>query len=226
MRVLIWADRQEFIDELTRKLKKEPYAIDCSLDQSTGLALAQSEPYKLIILENYTPFSKTLEIIRSLRQEKIPIPILVISDQYQTEEKIQVLDTGADDYITMPISNEGFCAKIRSLTRRIVNYLEEEFKIDNLTVKPNAHLVIRAGKRIQLSAKEYALLKYLISHHDQILSRQQILEHVWDFDTDPFTNTLDVYIGYLRKKVDYNFKKEKSLIHTIRGLGYCLGIQQ
>lgn len=159
----------------------------------------------------------------SLRNDGITTPILMLTARDSVSDKTRGLDSGADDYLVKPFDFEELLARIRALLRRNAADKPLLFQIDSLELDPISKIVKRTGKEIPVSAKEYALLEYLMRNPNQILSKTQILDHVWDSATNPFTNTVDVYIGYVRKKIDKAFPKEKPLIRTVKGLGYKIG---
>ncbi|HCM37080.1 MAG: Two component transcriptional regulator, winged helix family [Candidatus Gottesmanbacteria bacterium GW2011_GWB1_43_11] len=223
MRILLIEDETKLAASLKKALTTESYAVDIVNDGESGYETAAVEPYDLIILDLGLPKMDGVTVCQKLRQEKITTPILMLTARDATHNKIQGLDSGADDYLVKPFDFEELLARIRALLRREQVQPEPVLQIDSLRLDPAAHTVTRGDRDIALSAKEYALLEYLMRHPKQILSKTQILEHVWDMDTDPFSNVVDVYIGYLRNKIDRAYPKEPPLIHTVKGLGYKLG---
>ena len=224
MRILLIEDEEKLANSLKKALQTQAFAVDIQNDGASGLEAAFGEEYDLIILDLGLPNLDGLEITKHLRQEKIATPILMLTARDSLKNKVEGLDIGADDYLVKPFEFEELLARIRALLRRADENKPTTFQVDNLTLDPNSHLVARGEKEISLSAKEYALLEYLIRHPSQIISKQQLIDHVWDIDLDPFSNVVDVYIGYLRTKVDRNFPNDPPLIKTIKGLGYKLGV--
>jgi len=223
MRILIVEDERKLANSLKTALQAESYAVDVSFDGEEGYENAAVNDYDLIVLDLGLPTLDGVTVCKKLREEKISIPILMLTARDTTDDKIKGLDSGADDYLVKPFKFEELLARIRALIRRGQNQTEAIYQCDNLTLNPASHLVKRAGKEINLTSREYALLEFLISHPGQILSKTQVMDHVWDMETDPFSNVVDVYIGYLRQKIDKNFSKETPLLQTTKGLGYKLG---
>ncbi|MBI3486458.1 response regulator transcription factor [Candidatus Daviesbacteria bacterium] len=224
MRILLVEDEEKLANSIKKALEAESYAVDASFDGKEGYELAFGEEYDLIILDLGLPSMDGVEIAKALRAEKVKTPILMLTAKDAISNKVEGLDAGADDYLIKPFDFEELLARIRSLLRRKTSDKELVFTVDNLSLDPSSHIVKRAGKELALSAKEYALLEFLMRNKGQILSKQQIIDHVWDIDLDPFSNVIDVYIGYLRVKVDKAFPKDKPLIKTIKGLGYKIGV--
>lgn len=220
MRILIVEDEKKLADSLKKALEAEAYAVDTVNDGQTGYETAAVEPFDLIILDIGLPQMDGLEVCRKLRQEKIAAPILMLTARDAVNDKIIGLDSGADDYLIKPFDFEELLARIRALIRRGQPEPAVRLQVGSLELDSTGRSVKRNGKDINLTAKEYTLLEYLMRHPKQILSKTQILEHVWDLATDPFTNVVDVYIGYLRNKIDRGHPQEKPLIHTVKGLGY------
>lgn len=223
MRLLLIEDEEKLANSLKKALEAESYAVDLSLDGKTGYEMAFGEEYDLIILDLGLPNMDGVEIAKKLREEKVATPILMLTARDTTSDKIKGLDSGADDYLIKPFEFEELLARIRSLLRRGQTSPELEYRVDNLVLNPSTKIVKRKGQEISLSAKEYALLEFLMRHNKQVVTKQQLIDHVWDVDLDPFSNVIDVYIGYLRGKVDRAFPKEQPLVKTIKGLGYKLG---
>lgn len=223
MRILLVEDEKKLAQSLKKALETESYAVDICFDGESSYQQAATEEYDLIILDLGLPKMDGLTVAKKLRQEKITVPILMLTARDTTEAKITGLDNGADDYLIKPFKFAELLARIRALLRRSSPQLSLIYQSDNLTLDPQSHIVKRANQEIHLSAKEYSLLEFLLRHKGQILYKQQIVDHVWDIDTDPFSNVVDVYIGYLRNKIDKAFPKETVLIYTIKGLGYRLG---
>ncbi len=223
MRILVIEDEQKLALSLKKALEAESYAVDVCFDGQEGYDTASVEDYDLIILDLGLPNMDGITLAKKLRLEKVKIPLLMLTARDTMKDKIKGLDSGADDYIVKPFAFEELLARIRALLRRGSNQQSPILSVDTLTLDPAAHIVQRANKDVPLSTKEYALLEFLMRHASQIVSKTQLLEHVWDMETDPFSNVVDVYIGYLRNKIDKAFPKETPLIHTHKGLGYRIG---
>jgi two-component system copper resistance phosphate regulon response regulator CusR len=222
MRILIVEDEREISKFLKAGLEAEHYAVDWAEDGDKGSVLAHTNEYDLAIFDFRLPKKDGLTLCKELRKHGKKFPILMLSVETSTTSKIDALNSGADDYLTKPFSFEELLARMRALLRRQKDVLNEPtITIEDLTMDTVAHTVTRAGKPIKLSRKEFALLEYLMRNSGNVLTRNMILEHVWDMNTDPFTNTVDVHIKLLREKIDKNHKRK--LIHTIHGLGYKLG---
>jgi len=222
MRLLIVEDEKKMADSLKRGLEEEGYAVDIAYDGETGLFQAQTNAYDVIILDIMVPRPDGLEICRILREQKISIPVLLLTAHDSVEMKVKGLDTGADDYLTKPFAFAELIARIRALSRRSRSEVALNLQIADLTLDPLTRRVSRSGKEIVLTAKEYALLECFMRHPNQVLSRTILSEKVWDENFDAFTNVIDVYVNYLRNKIDRDF--EPKLIQTIRGAGYVMRV--
>lgn len=218
MRILIVEDEKEILDFLKKSFKNECYAVDTASDGEQGSYLARTNDYDLIILDNVMPKKTGLEVCRDIRKEKNPVPILVLSVKSETTTKVDLLNAGADDYLTKPFSIDELFARVKALLRRPKEIENENLKIDDLFLDINKHTVKRGDNDIYLTRKEFTLLKYLMRHKGTVLSRSMIMEHVWDMAVDPFSNTIESHIVSLRKKVD--LPGCKKLIHTVSGRGY------
>ena len=220
MRVLVIEDERKVSNFLRQALEEERYAVDQAFDGEEGLTLAAACEYDLIVLDLMLPKKSGTQVLRELRREKCRAPVMVLTAKDAVKEKVSVLDAGGDDYLTKPFSVEEFLARARALLRRGKPEAEGLLRAADLTLNPATREVIRGGRRIELTNKEYALLEYLLRNPGRILSRSQIAEHVWNLAFDTETNIIDVYVAYLRQKVD---KGEKiRLIKTVRGVGYQL----
>lgn len=218
MRILLIEDEHRLSNVVKKGLVEAGFAVDQAFDGEEGLYLAESESYDLIILDLMLPKIDGIEVCRQLRKKKIRTPILMLTAKTKTEDKVIGLDSGADDYLTKPFAFTELKARIQALLRRSHNQTEPVFKIADLEVDPIKHVVKRAGKNIILTPKEFAILEYLIRHKDQVVTRTQITEHVWDYNFDALSNVVDVFITTLRKKINAGFKNK--LIYTIHGVGY------
>ncbi len=221
MRILVVEDEKKIADFIKRGLKEEGYAVDTAYDGEEGHFLAASQEYDLVVLDLMLPKIDGLALCRKLRGEKIPSSILMLTAKDTVKDKVSGLDAGADDYLTKPFAFEEFLARVRSLLRkRGAGAAAAKLTAGGLTLDLVTHKVFREEKEIELTAKEYALLEYLMRNAGSIVTRTMISEHVWDVNFDSFTNVIDVYVNYLRKKIDRGHKKK--LIQTVRGRGYIL----
>lgn len=221
MRILIVEDEHKIANSIKQGLEQEKYSVDVALDGQHGYDLAATEPYDVIILDRMLPVLDGIEITKRLRGQKVHTPILILTARGQTGDRVEGLDAGADDYLVKPFAFDELLARLRALTRRPRVTKSEILKVSNLTLDTKSYEVRRGKKQINLSVREFALLEYLMQHAGQILSKELIIDHVWDYEANILPNTIEVYIGYLRSKID---KQEKNkLIHTIRGFGYKIG---
>ena len=199
--------------------------MDLAYEGNDGYDLAAGEDYDVIILDLLLPGLSGIEICKKLRGENIHAPVLILTAKGQLEDKVDGLNSGADDYLTKPFAFEELLARIKALSRRPKNSTGTSLVIEDLSLDTLSYEVRRAGKKITLSNKEYSLMEYLLRHPNQTLSKEQIIGHVWNYDADVLPNTVEVYIGYLRNKIDRPFSDRPTLIQTIRGFGYRLGEQ-
>jgi heavy metal response regulator len=220
MRLLIVEDEKKIADFIKRGLKEEGYSVDTAPDGEEGHFLATTQEYDLIVLDLMLPKMDGLTLCRKLRSEKITTPIFMLTAKDAVKDKVTGLDAGADDYLTKPFAFEEFLARVRALLRVREDGSATKLQVDDLIADLLTHKVSRGTKEIILTTKEFALLEYLMRHAGVLVTRTMISEHVWDINFDTFTNVIDVYINYLRKKIDHGFKKK--LIHTVRGRGYIL----
>ena len=220
MRILVVEDEEKVASFIRKGLEEEHYAVDLALEGTEGLHLAETNPYDLIVLDLMLPGLDGFQFVRRLREEGIDTPILILTARDSVESKVRGLDLGADDYLTKPFAFAELLARVRALLRRGKPHTPPVLRVADLTLDPAARRVTRAGKVIELTPKEFALLEYLMRHAGRVLTRTMILEHVWDQNFDSYTNVVDVYINYLRKKIDHGF--EPRLIHTVRSVGYVL----
>ena len=220
MKILIVEDEHKIANVLKQGLEQEHYIVDVAYEGNEGYDLASAESYDLIILDRLLPGMDGLTICKKLRDKSNHTPILMLTAKNQTEDKIEGLDSGADDYLSKPFAFEELLARIRALLRRPKKTQGSSIEVNDLKLDVKNYEVSRNGKQISLSSKEFALLEYLMRHKNKILTKQQIINHVWNYDTDILPNTLEVFIGYLRNKIEKPFKNKKSLIQTIRGFGY------
>jgi len=220
MRILVVEDEKKVASFLKKGLEEEYYAVDTAFDGEEGLALAQINEYDLIILDIMLPKVDGMEVLRRIRGNGSSVPILMLTAKDSIEDIISGLDSGSDDYLTKPFSFAELLARVRALLRRKMKEKTDILMVGDLSLSTSTHQVKRGERKIELTAKEYALLEYFMRNPNRILTRTLITEHVWDYHFDPATNVVDVYVNYLRKKIDQGF--EKKLIHTIRGSGYVM----
>jgi DNA-binding response OmpR family regulator len=226
MKLLVVEDEHKIANALKQGLEQESYAVDVAYDGDQGLANALGSNYDLILLDRMLPGSiDGLELCRQLRGKNIHTPILMLTAKDGVNDRVSGLDSGADDYLAKPFAFEELLARIRALLRRPQDATSPILKVGDLTLDPADYVVKRAGTEIALSKREFALLEYLMRNPGRILSKQKIIGHVWDFDADILPNTVEVYMGYLRNKIDKPFKG-RNLIKTIRGFGYKIGNQR
>jgi len=224
MRVLVVEDEHKIANSIKKGLEQESYAVDVAFDGEQGFDLAATEDYDAIILDLMLPKMDGMELCQKLRKEEnIHTPILMLTAKGQLDDKINGLNAGADDYLVKPFAFAELLARIKALTRRPKQTLDRVLKVEDLTLNTLNYEVKRARKQIELSKKEFALLEYLLRHKGKILTKEQIINHVWNYDADVLPNTVEVYIGYLRSKIDRPFKNKPPLVHTIRGFGYRIG---
>jgi DNA-binding response OmpR family regulator len=218
MRVLVIEDEQKMADLIKRGLEEEGMEVDTAYDGESGLEIAKSGNHDLIVLDLGLPGRDGLEISHELRESGLKTPILILTAQDSTEMKVRGLDSGADDYLTKPFAFAEMLARIRALLRRTQSEDTTKLQIGDLVLNLINRRVSRAGNEVQLTNKEFSLLEYFMRHPDEILSRETLSEKVWEETFDTLTNVIDVYINYLRNKVDRQY--EPKLIHTVRGIGY------
>jgi heavy metal response regulator len=220
MRILVVEDEKKVASFLKKGLEEEHYAVDVSHDGEQGLALARTNEYDLVVLDIMLPKMDGMEVLRHIRSDGLDVPILILTARDSLEDVVDGLDSGSDDYLTKPFSFAELVARVRALLRRGMKEKTDLLEVGDLTLSLSTHRVKRGGREIELTAKEYGLLEYFMRNPNRILTRTVIAEHVWDYHFDPSTNVIDVYVNYLRKKIDQGF--EKQLIHTVRGSGYMI----
>jgi heavy metal response regulator len=221
MRILIIEDEKKVARFIQQGLEEERYAVDVAADGERGEAQALAEPYDLIILDVLLPKRDGFSVLKSVRAKGLATPILMLTAKSAVEDKVQGLDSGADDYLAKPFAFSELLARVRSLLRRrggaekptILSVAD--LQLDTITRK-----AVRAGRSIELTGKEYALLEYFMRNADRVLTRTVLSEHIWHYNFDTGTNIVDVYINHLRAKIDDGF--DRKLLHTIRGVGYVL----
>lgn len=220
MRILIVEDDYKIANAIKKGLSQESYAVDVSLDGKDGLGQALTIEYDLIILDRMLPEVDGIAICRALRDKKYKTPILILTAKDKIKDRVEGLNAGADDYLVKPFAFEELLARIRALLRRPQKLDNNILKINDLELDTIKFEVKRDNKPIKLSSTEFALLEYLMRNPGRILTKDNIISHVWDYDADILPNTVEVYIGYLRSKIDKPFKNKPEIIETVRGFGY------
>jgi len=223
MRILFVEDDHKIATAVRQGLELESFAVDVEYDADDGLAAALAEPYDLIILDRMLPGSmEGIGVCKAIRAEKNHTPILLLTAKDEVRDRVDGLNAGADDYLSKPFAFEELLARIRALLRRPQDALDTTLSHGKLKLDTVSYEVSRNGQPISLSRREFALLEYMLRNAGKVLTKDTIIKHVWDFDADVLPNTVEVYVGYLRNKIDKPFKADP-LINTIRGYGYRLG---
>lgn len=220
MRILLIEDEKRLSHFIKKGLTEQGFAVDQAYDGEEGLYLAEHESYDVIVLDLMLPKMGGVEVCRKLRALKKETPILMLTAKNQLEDKIEGLNSGADDYLTKPFAFEELKARINALLRRSYHQVSNSLVIDDLEVDPAKHMALRSKKPIKLTPKEFAILELLLRQKYEVVTRTQIIEHVWDYSFDSMSNVVDVFIGTLRKKIDGAHKTK--LIHTLHGVGYMI----
>ena len=226
MRILVVEDEKKINDIIVKTLKQEKYGVDSCFDGEEALDYIFSVEYDIILLDIMLPKKDGFEVIKSIRKKGIKTPVLFLTARDEIEDRVKGLDLGADDYLVKPFAFEELLARIRVLLRKNSGSGEDTgnvLKIANLTVDCNKHEVFRDDVLIKLSAKEFSILEYMMRNRGRVVSKEKIEEHVWDFDYEGGSNIVEVYIKFLRKKIDNDFSPK--LIHTIRRVGYVLKVE-
>jgi two-component system OmpR family response regulator len=224
MRILVAEDEHRIAQAIREGLEQESYAVDVVHDGEAAYNSAHYEEYDLLILDVMMPRLTGFEVAAKLRADGKHTPILLLTAKDQSRDIVHGLDSGADDYLAKPFSFEVLLARIRALLRRPEYTVGEVLTADDLTLNPSSHEVKRGKTNIQLSGKEYALLEYMLRHKGQVLSKEKLIAHVWDFDADVLPNNVEVFVAYLRNKIDKPFKRSP-LIETVRGFGYRIAVE-
>jgi two-component system copper resistance phosphate regulon response regulator CusR len=220
MRILLIEDDKKVADFIARGLRAERFAVDVAHDGESGWDLARLYSFDLIILDLMLPKLDGTEVLKRVRRHSTQVPVLILTARDATAEKVEHFEAGADDYLTKPFAFAELIVRVKALLRRGSTERPNVLRVGDLEVDRLTQQVKRAGKRIELTSKEYSLLEYLAANTGRVMSRTMIVEHVWDQSFDALTNIVDVYVRHLRAKVDDAFPTK--LIHTIRGAGYCL----
>lgn len=223
MRILLLEDDRKIAKAIKKGLEQEAYAVDVAFDYEEGLGLAVTQEYDLLILDRMLPgLSDGVEVCREVRKRGMAVPVLMLTARDKVKDRVEGLNSGADDYLIKPFAFEELVARVKALLRRPPGNVGELLEVEDLSLDTGTFKAERTGVEIPLSRTEYALLEYLMRNEGIVLSRESIIAHVWDYDADVLPNTVEVYIGYLRNKIDRSFKGRK-LIHTVRGFGYRIG---
>jgi DNA-binding response OmpR family regulator len=220
VRILLVEDEPGIARFICQGLREEGYAVDWARDGSDGLARALSREYDLILLDILLPKMNGMQLLAELRREKVQVPVLLLTALEEIENRVRGLDTGADDYLVKPFAFPELLARIRALLRRPPVQSEPVLTVGDLEMDLAARVVRKGGQEVELTTRESALLEYLMRHPGQVLTRSQIAQHVWSFDSYYESNVIDVYIGYLRRKIDRD--PSRTIVRTVRGVGYVL----
>jgi DNA-binding response OmpR family regulator len=227
VRILIVEDDHKIANALKQGLERQSYAVDVSYDADNGLTMATTEPYDLVILDRMLPGSTDgIGILKTMREASIHTPVLLLTAKDRVLDRADGLNSGADDYLVKPFAFVELIARVRALLRRPKEVINSNIEYEDLKLNRDEFTAIRNDKNIELTAKEFALLDYLMSQPDRIITKDQIMQHVWNYDSDILPNTVEVYIGYVRNKIDKQFPELPSLIHTRRGFGYYFGLKK
>jgi two-component system copper resistance phosphate regulon response regulator CusR len=224
MRILLVEDEPRVARFVAKGLREKSYAVDIAMEGESTLYQTEINDYDLIILDVMLPGKDGFEICRELRGRGVNAPVLMLTARDAIDDRVEGLDSGADDYLVKPFEFKELLARVRALLRRARDFRSSVLQISDLVLNTANHMAVRAGRRINLTAKEYALLEYFALHRGRLLGREEIAEHVWDENFDPVSNIIDVYVRRLRKKVDEGF--DSHLIHTRRGAGYMLSAEE
>lgn len=223
MRILVVEDEPKIARAIKRGLEQESFAVDVCADGDEGLRYALDEPYDVIVLDRMLPQKDGVTVCRELREAGNQTPVLFLTAKDRVADRVEGLNAGADDYLVKPFAFEELLARVRALLRRPSQTLTEVLRHGDLSLDTQTFQVMRGGQAVQLTQREFALLEYLLRHPGRVVTKDAIIAHVWDYDADVLPNTVEVYIGYLRNKIDKPFPGSEPLIHTVRGFGYRLG---
>lgn len=222
MRILVVEDEKNLNDIITKKLILEKYGVDNCYNGEEALTYIEGAEYDVILLDVMMPKINGFQVLEKIRKKNIKTPVLLLTAKDSIEDRVHGLDLGADDYLIKPFDFNELLARIRVLLRRNTNNASNIYTIANLTVNTDTRVVMRDNKTIKLSTREFTILEYMIRNKEKVLTRDTIEQHIWNYDYEGGSNVIDVYVRYLRKKIDDGF--EPKLIHTIRGLGYILKV--
>jgi DNA-binding response OmpR family regulator len=224
MRILVVEDERKVAAFVRQGLVEEGHVVEVAPDGEAALdAVAGGPPYDLVVLDVMLPKRDGLSVLKTLRARRVQAPVLLLTARDGVADKVAGLDAGADDYLAKPFAFEELLARVRALLRRGRGAAEPVLRLEDLSLDPATRLVVRGGRRISLTAREYALLEYFLRNPGRVLTRPMITQHVWGMDFDPESNIVDVYVGYLRRKIDAN--GEPRLLQTVRGAGYSLSAE-
>jgi heavy metal response regulator len=222
MRVLLVEDEKKVASFIKKGLEEEGYVVDTASDGESGLEMGLDGVHDLILLDIHLPRRNGMSILQELRRHRVTTPVLLLTVRATIEDKVLGLNSGADDYLTKPFAFQELVARVRALLRRQGEVKHTILQIADVSLDPVNRTVYKGVEKIDLTAKEFALLEYFMRNPNRVLTRTTIAEHVWDYDFDSTTNIIDVYVNYIRKKIDTG--RQQKLIHTVRGVGYVLKV--
>ncbi len=220
MRILVVEDQKDLNRVISKRLENEGYSVDRCYDGVQALEFTDTGEFDAIVMDIMMPKMSGIEVLKTLRRKNVNTPVLLLTARDSVSDRVEGLDAGAQDYLVKPFAFEELLARIRVMTRKLGGNTTNIFELGDLKLDIGTRMVSRGGKAISLSAKEFDILEYMMMNKGVVLSREKIENHVWNFDYEGGTNVVDVYIRYLRKKIDEEF--DNKLIHTIRGVGYVL----
>ncbi len=220
MKLLVIEDEKKIANLLQKGLKEHGYVVEVCNDGNEGLERASGHPYDAIILDIMLPGRDGLSLLRTLRERKVTTPVMILTARGEVTERVEGLNIGADDYLAKPFAMDELVARLRALLRRVTGETISLYKVGELTMNLVSREIIRGKRKIDLTAREFRLLEYLMRSPGQVMTRTQIIERVWEYHFDPGTNLVDVYIQRLRRKIDDG--EDLKMIQTVRGVGYCI----
>lgn len=226
MKILVIEDEHKIAASIKKGLELKANVVDVAYDGLVGLDFALNETYDVIILDRMLPDLDGVQVCQRLRREGNHTPVLLLTAKTEISDRVDGLDAGADDYLGKPFAFVELLARVKALARRPKQLISTKLTVDNLVLDTKNYEVVRAGEIINLSKKEFALLEFLMKNEGSIFTKEQLTERVWEFESDVMPNTAQVYLAYLRNKIDRAFPTEKQLIQTVRGFGYRLGAKQ
>jgi len=220
MKILVVEDEKKVASFLKKGLEQEYYTVDVAYDGKVGLDLSLTEDYDMIILDIMLPLMDGITVLKEIRNAKLDVPVLMLTAKDSTENKVEGLDSGADDYLAKPFALEELLARVRALIRRKEKVKNLILSVEDLMLDTQTHKVKKGDNEINLTPKEYSILEYLMRNKNHVVSRMKLTEHVYEYQFDPDTNVIDVYINKLRNKIDKD--SDQRILHTIRGIGYMI----